>query len=124
VGSGSPPSSFSGSIEETSGFFLRRRTYHTVANTRMMSNRGIAMPMPILPPVERLLEPDPAVATEVRAVEENVELVVAVLVIVIPMISVIAAEFGSVKVDVKGLSPDGIVVVFRNVVKTTVSVTA
>jgi hypothetical protein len=103
MGSGSPPSSFSGSIEEMSGLFLRRRKYYTVANTRMMNNSGIAMPMPILPPMERLLEPDPPVANEVGAVEEKVELVVAVLVVVIPMISVIAAEFGSVKVVVKGL---------------------
>jgi hypothetical protein len=53
--------------------------------------------------VGRPLDVDVLEDVEFKLLEDDVGLVVAMPVPVIPMTSVIAAEFGSVNVDVKGL---------------------
>jgi hypothetical protein len=101
VGSGAPDS-------KPRLFLRRRKNQSSPTPANAMNAKGIVTPIPILAPDERPLvegedEPglDPAVA---------------------PITSVMAAELWSVNVEVYGVWPEGIVVVVKNVVRTSVSV--
>ena len=82
---------------------MRRRRYHRTPNARRIQSSGIATPIPTLPAVGRPLDVNVSVNVEFELLEDDVGLVVAMPVLVVPMTFVIAADFGSVNVDVKGL---------------------
>jgi hypothetical protein len=68
-----------------------------------MQSSGIATPIPTLPAVGRPLDVNVPINVEFKLLEDDVGFVLAMPVPVVPMTSVIAADFGSVNVDVKGL---------------------
>jgi hypothetical protein len=104
-------------------------------NIARINNRGIVTPIPILAPVDR--PPDEAalgggllrvvIGLEVEPGDEEIEGfgVVEGPDVCAPALtaitSVMAADFLSVKVDMYGATPEGMVVVTKNVVNTTVS---